>query len=156
LASEAVRDRLWRALTLERLSGKISGSGMRSRIAPFVSGAALLMPEPSIIAALMDVIAERKARPPAERSYVASLLEGGVPRIGAKIVEEASEVVEAAGEPGDAGREHLVKEAADLVFHTLVMLGYREIPWSAIESELARRFGISGIVEKESRSRPDP
>jgi phosphoribosyl-ATP pyrophosphohydrolase len=113
------------------------------------------MPEPSIVAALMNVIAERKARPPAERSYVVSLLQGGVPKIGAKIVEEAAEVVEAADEPGEAGREHLVKEVADLLFHTLVLLGHREIPWSAIESELARRFGISGIVEKESRSRAD-
>ena len=109
------------------------------------------MPEQPILAALMDVIAERKSRPPGERSYVVSLLQGGPPKIGAKIVEEAAEVVEAAGEPGEAGREHLVKEVADLLFHTLVMLGHHEIPWSDVEAELARRFGVSGIVEKESR-----
>jgi phosphoribosyl-ATP pyrophosphohydrolase len=111
------------------------------------------MAEPSIVASLMAVIAERKASPPAERSYVASLLKGGVPAIGAKVVEEAAEVVEAAGEPGDAGRDHLVKEVADLVFHTLVLLGCRDAHWSEVEAELARRFGISGIVEKESRGR---
>ncbi len=74
-------------------------------------------------------------------------------KIGAKVLEEAAEVVEAAGEPGDAGREHLVKEVADLVFHALVMLGHRDADWSDVEAELGRRFGVSGLVEKESRRR---
>lgn len=116
------------------------------------------MSESSVLSSLVAVIAERKANPPEERSYVVSLLQGGVVKIGGKIVEEAAEVVEAAGEPGEAGREHLVKEVADLLFHTLVLLGCRDLPWSAVEAELARRFGVGGIVEKESRSsttRPD-
>jgi phosphoribosyl-ATP pyrophosphohydrolase len=108
------------------------------------------MQQSSIMTALMDVIAARKADPP-PRSYVSDLLRGGVATIGAKIVEEAAETIEAADEPGPSGCEHLVKEAADLVFHTAVLLGYRDIPWSAVEAELARRFGISGITEKESR-----
>jgi phosphoribosyl-ATP pyrophosphohydrolase len=112
------------------------------------------MPESSILTALMGVIAERKARPPAERSYVVSLLDGGVPKIGAKITEEAGEVVEAASEPGPEGREHLVREVADLVFHSMVLLGLKDVPWADVEAELARRFGISGIVEKESRGTP--
>ena len=107
----------------------------------------------TILDTLMTVIAERKRNPPAERSYVVKLLQGGVATIGAKITEEATEVVEAAGEPGEAGREHLVREVADLLFHTLVLLGYHDIPWNAVESELARRFGVSGIAEKESRAR---
>ncbi len=81
-----------------------------------------------------------------------SLLQAGTAKIGGKILEEAGEVVEAADEPGDAGREHLVKEVADLVFHTLVLLGSHDIPWSDIEAELSRRFGISGIAEKAARS----
>jgi phosphoribosyl-ATP pyrophosphohydrolase len=109
------------------------------------------MAEPSILASLMAVIAARKADPPAERSYVVSLLNGGLAKIGGKIAEEAAEVVEAAAEPGEAGRDHLVKEVADLVFHTLVLLASRDADWSDVEAELARRFGISGIVEKESR-----
>ncbi len=113
------------------------------------------MPESSILDALMSVIAERKANPPAERSYVVSLLHGGVPKIGAKITEEAGEVVAAADEPGPEGRAHLVHEVADLVFHTLVLLGHQEIAWSEVEAELARRFGISGITEKESRTKKD-
>lgn len=102
----------------------------------------------------MAVIEERKTHQPEKRSYVASLFQGGVAKIGAKVVEEAAEVVEAAGEPGDAGREHLVKETADLLFHAMVMLGFREIPWSDVEAELGRRFGISGIDEKEARGKP--
>jgi phosphoribosyl-ATP pyrophosphohydrolase len=102
--------------------------------------------------ALMDVIRERKNRPTGEPSYVIDLVNGGVAKIGGKIVEEAAEVVEAGDEPGEAGRTHLIKEVADLVFHTAVLLGYREVDWSEIESELCRRFGISGIAEKQSRT----
>jgi phosphoribosyl-ATP pyrophosphohydrolase len=111
------------------------------------------MTERSIMKALMEVIADRKANPPAERSYVVDLMRGGVGKIGAKIVEEAIEVVEAGDEPGQSGGDHLVNEVADLVFHVAVLLGYRDLPWSAVENELARRFGISGIAEKESRDR---
>ncbi|MCA1685521.1 MAG: phosphoribosyl-ATP diphosphatase, partial [Planctomycetia bacterium] len=78
------------------------------------------MGETSVLRSLMAVIVARKGNPGAGRSYVASLLGGGVPKIGAKVMEEAAEVVEAAGEPGDAGREHLVREVADLVFHAMV------------------------------------
>ncbi len=109
-------------------------------------------PKTSILQDLIAVIEERKARPPADRSYVVSLLQGGVPKIGAKITEEAGEVVEAAEEPGEEGRAHLVHEVADLFFHTLVLLGHKDIPWQDVENELARRFGVSGIKEKESRT----
>jgi phosphoribosyl-ATP pyrophosphohydrolase len=110
-----------------------------------------VMAESAILTALMDVIKARKTNPPERPSYVAGLLRSGVDAIGKKIVEEAAEVVEAGAEPGDAGREHLIREAADLVFHTMVLLGYRDIEWSDVETELARRFGTSGIAEKESR-----
>ena len=114
------------------------------------------MAEPiRILDALSELVAERKAKPPAERSYVVSLLDGGVPKVNAKITEEAAEVVEAALEPGDEGRRHLVKEVADLVFHSMVLLGCRDTPWSAVEAELQRRFGTSGIAEKESRGKVD-
>jgi phosphoribosyl-ATP pyrophosphohydrolase len=80
-------------------------------------------------------------------------LAGGVEKIGAKIVEEAREVVEAAGEPGDAGREHFLREVADLVYHVMVMMRYRESSWGDVEAELARRFGVSGIEEKATRKK---
>ena len=109
------------------------------------------MSQASIMQSLMTVILERKSREPGERSYVVELMRGGVAKIGGKIVEEAAEVVQAGDEPGDVGRAHLVKEVADLVFHAMVMLGYRDATWDDVEAELARRFGIGGIVEKESR-----
>jgi phosphoribosyl-ATP pyrophosphohydrolase len=111
-------------------------------------------PGGSILHALESVIAERKANPPAKPSYVVKLLQGGVPAIGAKVVEEAAEVVEAADEPGDDGRAHLVREVADLFFHALVLLGRRDVALAEVEAELGRRFGIGGIEEKESRGRP--
>ncbi len=108
------------------------------------------MSGPSALAQLMTTIEERKANPPA-KSYTTSLLAGGVPKIGAKIVEEAAEVVEAAGEDGEAGRQHLIYEAGDLLYHLFVLLAHREIRLEEVEAELARRFGVSGLTEKESR-----
>ena len=99
----------------------------------------------------MAVIEDRRRNPP-EKSYTTSLFQGGVEKIGRKITEEAAEVVEAAAEPGPQGRDHLVYEAADLVYHLFVMLGYKDIRLAELESELARRFGTSGLDEKASRS----
>ena len=101
---------------------------------------------------LERTIADRAADP-REKSYTSQLLAGGVERIGAKIVEEAAEVVEAAGESGDAGREHFVREVADLIYHLLVLLQHRDCSLSDVETELQRRFGVSGIEEKASRSK---
>ena len=70
----------------------------------------------------MAVIEDRRANPPA-KSYTTSLFQGGVQKIGGKITEEAAEVVEAASEPGDAGRTHFIYESADLLYHLFVMLG---------------------------------
>ncbi|MGH9895104.1 MAG: phosphoribosyl-ATP diphosphatase [bacterium] len=98
----------------------------------------------------MAVIEDRKVNPP-PKSYTTSLFQGGITKIGAKIVEEADELVEAAGEPGEGGRTHLIYEAADLVYHLFVLLGHRGIALSELEAELARRFGISGIDEKATR-----
>lgn len=114
------------------------------------------MSAPSILERLEQVIAERRDRPPEGRkSYVAMLIEGGVPAIGAKITEEAGEVVEAGSEPGPEGRQHLVREVADLTFHTLVLLGHHRIAWAEVETELARRFGIGGLEEKAARKPPE-
>ncbi|WP_261341555.1 phosphoribosyl-ATP diphosphatase [Blastopirellula marina] len=104
----------------------------------------------NVLAALMAVIEDRRANPP-EKSYTTKLFNGGVPKIGEKIMEEAAEVVEAAGEEGEEGRQHLIYEAGDLIYHLFVMLGHREIPLSEVEAELGRRFGVSGIDEKASR-----
>lgn len=104
----------------------------------------------NVLAALMAVIEDRRANPP-EKSYTTKLFKGGVPKIGEKIMEEAAEVVEAAGEEGEEGRQHLIYEAGDLIYHLMVMLGHREITLAEVESELGRRFGVSGIDEKAAR-----
>lgn len=99
---------------------------------------------------LMEVIEDRKRNPP-EKSYTTSLLAGGVVRIGKKILEESREVVEAAGESGEEGRQHVIREAADVFYHLLVLLAHKEATLAEVEAELAKRFGISGVDEKASR-----
>ncbi|MDC0935696.1 phosphoribosyl-ATP diphosphatase [Pirellulales bacterium] len=100
---------------------------------------------------LEATIAERKTAGEADKSYTAKLLAGGVAAIGPKVVEEAAEVVEAAGEPGSDGRQHAIAEAADVIYHLLVLLAAREITLDDVERELADRFGMSGLEEKASR-----
>ena len=60
--------------------------------------------------------------------------------------------MQAADESGQEGRDHLIYEAADLLYHLMVLLGHHEIHIREIESELGRRFGVSGIDEKASRN----
>jgi len=101
---------------------------------------------------LEQTIAERAAHP-SDTSYTAQLLAGGFEKIGAKIVEEAAELAEAAGEPGDAGREHVIREAADLMYHVLVLLCRQNATLADVEAELARRAGVSGLEEKAKRKK---
>jgi phosphoribosyl-ATP pyrophosphohydrolase len=93
-----------------------------------------------------------RAKKPNPKSYTSQLLTGGVAKIGPKITEEAAEVVEAAGEPGDAGREHFIREVGDLMYHLLVLMCHKNCDLFDVEAELARRFGVSGLVEKASRN----
>jgi phosphoribosyl-ATP pyrophosphohydrolase len=101
-----------------------------------------------VLEALERVVASRKGDAP-EKSYTARLLAGGVPKIGAKVTEEAGELVQAAGSETD---DRVVAEAADLIYHTLVLLAARDLSLAAVEDELARRFGVSGLDEKAARA----
>jgi phosphoribosyl-ATP pyrophosphohydrolase len=94
-----------------------------------------------------------RAKKPNAKSYTSQLLSGGVEKIGAKIIEEAAEVVEAAAEPGEAGREHFIREMGDLFYHVLVMLCLKDCDLFDVEGELARRFGVSGLEEKAARTK---
>lgn len=105
----------------------------------------------AILPRLMETIQTRFRERP-EGSYTTKLFQGGVAKIGAKITEEAAEVVEAAAEPGDAGKEHLIYEAGDLVYHLMVMLASRGVSLDEVAQELARREGVGGLVEKQQRS----
>ncbi len=107
-------------------------------------------PSDSTLARLMALIETRRETMP-EGSWTTKLLAGGVPKISQKVIEEAGETVEAAGEPGEEGRQHLIREAADLVYHLLVLLASRDVQLAEVEAELARREGVSGIVEKAAR-----
>ncbi len=102
----------------------------------------------SIFDQLYHVIQERKQADP-KSSYVASLLHKGENAYLKKVVEEAGEFCFAVK---DHDEEEIVYEAADLAFHTLVALGDKNINPDRIKQELARRFGLSGIEEKNSRS----
>lgn len=112
---------------------------------------AALSKNETVFAQLMATINDRKARP-SEKSYTSQLLAGGAPKIRKKIVEEAAEIFEAAGMPDTAGREPLIRETADLLYHLFVLLANHDIELADIEAELARRFGMSGLEEKASRS----
>ena len=101
---------------------------------------------------LERTIADRAENPNA-KSYTSQLLAGGVEAIAKKIVEESMEVVEAASEPGDTGREHFIREVGDLVYHLLVLMRQRNCSLADLEAELTRRFGVSGLDEKASRTK---
>jgi phosphoribosyl-ATP pyrophosphohydrolase len=103
------------------------------------------------IDALEETIRQRAADADAGSSYTAKLLAGGVNKIGPKVTEEAGEVVLAAAEEGDKGRAHFIYEVGDLLYHTLVLCRWRGVELAEVEAELARRFGTSGIAEKQSR-----
>jgi phosphoribosyl-AMP cyclohydrolase / phosphoribosyl-ATP pyrophosphohydrolase len=96
---------------------------------------------------LWATIADRVATRPAG-SYTAQLLDGGVDAVGRKVTEEATEVLlaakddaaaEAAGLPRDATRTALAGEAADLVYHSLVLLAERDLAPRAVIAALAAR-----------------
>lgn len=102
-----------------------------------------------VLDALYGVIRDRKANP-SDSSYTVSLLRRGIDTILKKLGEEAVEVV-IAGKGGK--RDEIVYETADLLYHLLVLLGHYDIEPEEIYAELRRRFGMSGIREKESRSK---
>lgn len=99
---------------------------------------------------LERTIASRAANPN-PKSYTSQLLSGGVAKMGAKVTEEAAEVVEAAAESGEAGKAHFTREVCDLFYHLLVLMQSRDCTLADVEAELARRFGVSGLEEKASR-----
>jgi phosphoribosyl-ATP pyrophosphohydrolase len=96
---------------------------------------------------LADIIAARAAST-AEKSYTKSLLDAGPPRVAKKFGEEAVEAVIAAVNQEDRA---LVAEAADVLYHLLVLLRSRGIALGDVMAELERRTARSGHDEKASR-----
>ncbi len=96
---------------------------------------------------LAHIIATRKDADPAS-SWTAQLLAKGPEKCAEKFGEEA---IEAIIEAVKGDREKLTSEAADVLYHLLVMLTARDVPLSDVIAELARRQGTSGISEKAGR-----
>ena len=105
-------------------------------------------PDLGTLARLDAVIADRRAGDPSA-SYVAKLHSRGIGTIAQKVGEEAVETVIAAITDD---RTALIGEAADLLFHLLVLLGARGVALDEVLAELDRRDGVSGIAEKAARS----
>ena len=105
-------------------------------------------PSTDTLARLEATIAARRTAAP-ESSYVAQLYARGLPVIARKLGEEA---VEAAIAAIAQGREEVVGEAADVIFHLLVLLRARDIPLADVLAELDRREGVSGLDEKAART----
>ena len=97
---------------------------------------------------LEAVIAQRRGAPP-DASYVARLHAQGLPTMARKLGEEG---VEAAVAALSGTRDELVGEAADLLFHLMVLLGAKDVALADVMAELDRREGTSGLVEKAGRS----
>ena len=102
-----------------------------------------------VVDTLYHTILERKNAPEEAKSWTKKLLDDKELML-SKIREEADEVCVAINEESD---EQVIYESADLLYHTLVGLGHREISPDRVKQELGRRFGLSGITEKEGRKK---
>lgn len=105
------------------------------------------MTHTELLERLMATIEQRRTADPAS-SYVAKLFHKGQDSILKKIGEEATEAVLASK---DGDKEHIVREVADLWFHSLVMLAWHDLGYEDVLAELARREGLSGLAEKAAR-----
>ena len=107
------------------------------------------VPPVTILEQLAAVLAARRDAAAGPPSYTRSLLDAGMPKILAKIAEEHGEL---ADELPAGSEDNVVHETADLLFHVMVGLTARRVPFERVLGELARRFGTSGHAEKAARS----
>ena len=97
---------------------------------------------------LAATIRERRTAP-ADKSYTRKLLDAGPEKCAKKLGEEAAETIIAALVQTD---DDLKNEAADLLYHLLVLLESRMVSFEDVLQKLQQREGTSGLVEKESRT----
>ena len=101
----------------------------------------------------LSAIIEARRTETASRSYTRELLDGGPERCAKKLGEEAIETIIAAlGQDERA----LTCEAADLLYHLLVLLASKRIALADVLGELASRIDTSGLAEKAARSKAAP
>lgn len=101
-----------------------------------------------IVDTLYHTILERKSSTDTRKSWTKKLLNDKALML-SKIKEEADELCVAIDKESD---RQVIYESADLLYHTLVGLGYRNISPDRVKQELEKRFGVSGITEKENRA----
>ncbi len=102
-----------------------------------------------VVDTLYHTILEKKNDDPT-KSYTAKLLNEKQNSLLKKIVEEAGELTFAVK---DDNTQEIIYESADLLYHCLVALASKNISPDRVKQELARRFGMSGIEEKNSRNK---
>ena len=96
------------------------------------------------LAAIIDTRRSDKA----SKSYTKELLDAGVERCAKKLGEETTEAIIAAL---GTDTQALTREAADVLYHLLVLLASKQVPLDAVLAELDRRMGTSGLAEKAAR-----
>ena len=101
------------------------------------------------LADLADAIAKRRGESP-DQSYTAKLLSQGVEKCAKKFGEEAVELALASMKQDKA---HITAEAADVLYHLVVLLAASDVPLSSVMEELERRKGVSGLAEKAARGK---
>ena len=102
-----------------------------------------------VVDTLYHTIQEKKNDDP-KKSYTAKLIQGEENSMLKKIVEEAGEFTFAIK---DNNEDEIIYEASDLLYHTLVALASKNISPDRIKQEISRRFGMSGIEEKNNRAK---
>lgn len=106
-----------------------------------------------ILKALDSVLEERKSASP-DSSYVSSLYHKGLNKILEKVGEEATETILAAKDAEQSKETaDVIYETADLWFHSLIALHQLGVSSEEVLSELERRFDLSGLVEKQNRTK---
>jgi phosphoribosyl-ATP pyrophosphohydrolase len=101
----------------------------------------------------LSAIIETRRIAPTSQSYTRELLDGGAERCAKKLGEEATETIIAAL---GSDRAALTREAADLLYHLLVLLASKHVALAEVLAELGSRMGSSGLAEKAARGKTAP
>jgi phosphoribosyl-ATP pyrophosphohydrolase/phosphoribosyl-AMP cyclohydrolase len=103
---------------------------------------------PQTLLARLETQIDARRESSASQSYTKTLFDGGAAAIGAKVREEADELARALGTESE---ERVANEAADVIYHLLVGLRFRDVSWRDVLRVLEARSGMSGLQEKLSR-----
>ena len=115
-----------------------------------------------ILHQLYRIIEQRRDQLPPD-SYTTKLFQGGITKIVEKFAEESQELIDATKSKNEmalscpagsqAANDQVTHEAADLMYHFLVLLAACGVTFNDVEQELTRRFGVSGLAEKAARKK---